>query len=444
MTRIARDRTVPVAFVGAGPGGSGPLVCAAQQGRLGELLDRGALVLDRAPSFASAGTIGRYALNADSHGTSFLECLDNEQARRELSVDELPAETLALERYRHGHPALSLVGAHLARVGEALGRALERHPNSAFVPRTTLRRLTMLSGGEVGLETVGPGAGECRRYRCRSAVLALGGRQDLATVLAERIGRGPRLNELDDASIVLTEALLTPRGLAEAGRCLRGISAPRVLVIGSSHSAFSAAWALLRIDRVSWRPGSIRILQREAPRVFYPTRAAAHADGYRVAGDDVCPRTQRVHRLGGLRGDGRELWRAITGRPGAPAEDRVELISLQDALDASALWKDADLIVPAFGYRARTVPVVDELGARLRLAAEVGEPLVDGDCRLRLAGGGSLPRLFGIGMACGFRPSGPMGGEPSFRGQTNGVWLYQNGIGARVLAGIGAVLAEAA
>jgi hypothetical protein len=26
-----------------------------------------------------------------------------------------------------------------------------------------------------------------------------------------------------------------------------------------------------------------------------------------------------------------------------------------------------------------------------------------------------------------------MGGEPSFDGQTNGLWLYQNDVGARVL-----------
>jgi hypothetical protein len=34
-----------------------------------------------------------------------------------------------------------------------------------------------------------------------------------------------------------------------------------------------------------------------------------------------------------------------------------------------------------------------------------------------------------------------MGGEPSFRGHTNGVWLYQHHIGAQVYDEIGAVLA---
>jgi len=80
---------------------------------------------------------------------------------------------------------------------------------------------------------------------------------------------------------------------------------------------------------------------------------------------------------------------------------------------------------------------------RLALAGDAGRPSVDGDCRLVTADGAPVPRLFSLGLASGFLPSGEMGGEPSFRGHTNGVWLYQNRIGARVLAGLEAVLAEA-
>jgi hypothetical protein len=42
----------------------------------------------------------------------------------------------------------------------------------------------------------------------------------------------------------------------------------------------------------------------------------------------------------------------------------------------------------------------------------------------------------GIGLAAGFIPSGALGGEPSFRGQTNGIWLWQNGVGAMIFAAL--------
>jgi hypothetical protein len=54
-------------------------------------------------------------------------------------------------------------------------------------------------------------------------------------------------------------------------------------------------------------------------------------------------------------------------------------------------------------------------------------------CRLLDARSAPITGLFGIGMASGFVPGGSMGGEPSFHGHTNGVWLYQNDIGARIL-----------
>jgi len=57
--------------------------------------------------------------------------------------------------------------------------------------------------------------------------------------------------------------------------------------------------------------------------------------------------------------------------------------------------------------------------------------LWDNSCRQR-----SRLKGVGIGLAAGFRPSGELGGEPSFRGQTNGIWLWQNGVGAIVVSGL--------
>jgi hypothetical protein len=63
-------------------------------------------------------------------------------------------------------------------------------------------------------------------------------------------------------------------------------------------------------------------------------------------------------------------------------------------------------------------------------------PLVDGRCRVLDAGGSPLPHLFAIGLAAGFVPQGRLGGEPSFRGQANGLWLWQSDVGGLIVDAI--------
>jgi hypothetical protein len=47
--------------------------------------------------------------------------------------------------------------------------------------------------------------------------------------------------------------------------------------------------------------------------------------------------------------------------------------------------------------------------------------------------GNPISGLFGIGLAAGFVPRGKLGGEPSFVGQANGLWLWQNDIGSIIV-----------
>lgn len=152
---------------------------------------------------------------------------------------------------------------------------------------------------------------------------------------------------------------------------------------------------------------------------------------------DVCPVTGRVHRLSGLRMAGRDLLRRVWGLGESAPEPRVRIVPLGGMSPASlqSVLTGASVVVPAFGYRPRTVPVLDADGP-VRLRAHTGPraPLVDDRCRVLRADGAPVPGLLGIGLASGFVPSGPrLGGEPSFRGQTNGLWLYQNGVGSIVL-----------
>jgi hypothetical protein len=134
---------------------------------------------------------------------------------------------------------------------------------------------------------------------------------------------------------------------------------------------------------------------------------------------------------------GRELLQRVLGVGGRPPEDRVSVCPLpvQSPAAVRALLDGADLVVPAFGYRPTVVPMLDARGRAVSLAAGTPDaPLVDARCRLRDARGEVIPGAYGIGLASGYVPRGAsLGGEPSFRGQTNGLWLYQHDVGRLLL-----------
>jgi hypothetical protein len=100
---------------------------------------------------------------------------------------------------------------------------------------------------------------------------------------------------------------------------------------------------------------------------------------------------------------------------------------------SSAGFKDVDLVVLAIGFSANTVPYFRGT-ERVPLLAERGDRarLVDQESRVLDAEGHALPNAWGIGMGSGYVPRG----EPSFRGQTNGLWLYQNDTGAVIVDAI--------
>src|SRR5579862_1822213 len=157
-------------IMGAGPGGTGPLVWAAQQGRLGDWLGDGIAVVDRTD--AIGGTIGRYIINSDSLGGAYLECLDAPLARPFFGCLRDHAVTRELERWRAGFPPLSLVGAYLARLGKQIEEALRASSRSAFLSQREIRALHLHRDGSVAAETII--AGETQWLEARTAIMALG------------------------------------------------------------------------------------------------------------------------------------------------------------------------------------------------------------------------------------------------------------------------------
>ena len=175
-------------------------------------------------------------------------------------------------------------------------------------------------------------------------------------------------------------------------------------------------------------------------------RSAALDDLYDVAPGDICPRTQRVNRMGGLRGFGREMWRQVAQRPRTTPEARVVSIDMRrlSTDELGTMIAEAALVVPSFGYRSAMLPVFDADGARLSLNADLGGVAVGEQSRLLLGDGTSVPNLFGIGLGTGYKLPPSMGGEPNFDGQANSLWLYHNDIGAIIYRAIHELMREPA
>jgi hypothetical protein len=411
-----------------------PLLAAHRRGRLADLLKEGVTVVERSGSVGE-GTIGRWCINSDSTAFTFADCLagppDSELA--ELRNHPLTKEFVEIG---DGTVPLRRAGEFLGLIGKAMNEVIEASPNGRVLKgyravstqRTTTGWLILTKDVETGRE---------HTIDSRNVILATGASQPVERLRSERVA-GVNLVERCGERLVQSSDVVNTAGFAAVAARLAGLGRPpRVAIVGGSTSAAAVAFALLnRMPEVTFGPNGLTILHRRELRIFYPNVEAALADGYTEFGpDDICPVSKRVFRLSGFRLDSRELIMRARGIGGRPAEPRLQLhrLGVDDAASL-ALLDDADLVIAALGYRPHALPVFDQEGRAVTLQSETGPQarLVDNYCRVMDAAGNPLPHLFAIGLAAGFVPYGKLGGEKSFRGQANGLWLWQNDVGAMI------------
>jgi hypothetical protein len=83
----------------------------------------------------------------------------------------------------------------------------------------------------------------------------------------------------------------------------------KIVIVGGSHSAFSAAWICLNKLTVFNSEFQIYIIHRTAIKVFYATKKEADKDKYHDY--DAPNKCGQIHPFGGLRGDAKDLYRSI-------------------------------------------------------------------------------------------------------------------------------------
>jgi len=430
---VQANRVDAVLVVGGGPAGTALLTAASKQGRLAALAQAGLIVVERDDALGG-GRLGRYAITSDSTAETFLSAVkDTPHPELAALIDHPAARQVARSVGALGvplveaGPLLRVTGDRLAQIVAANGGRVatghavidaRRQPDGGWVSR--VRRLS---------------DGAVNEHRSRTIVIATGGHQPLDRLVAANVAGAP-LYRLADGRLMQSDELLTLGGLDRAADLLRDKRNPKVVVVGGSTSALASIALMLRSrPGIAFGAGGITLLHRRPLRPFYHSAEAAHADNFRDFGDDdICPVSGFVYRLGGFRLEARELVLRMLQVDGRAPDPRVASHRIgDDEAAARRMIEEADLVIGALGYRPYALPLFDIAGAPIALAAHDGRAMVDRHCRVLDAHGQPIPGVFGIGLAAGFVPWGRLGGEASFRGQANGLWLWQNDVGQMIV-----------
>ncbi|WP_026359812.1 DegT/DnrJ/EryC1/StrS family aminotransferase [Sphingomonas sp. PR090111-T3T-6A] len=429
-----RDRVLGAVVVGGGPGGTALLCAAGKAGRLDALARAGIAILDRGTAIG-AGELGRYAITSDSTAETFLTA-DNALPVGLGIAEEAVGRAIAEHKGALGVP-LPKVGAYLDRLGTVLAQRLaalggdiltghevvSAQQTADGLWRTRARRVA--DGGSIELLS-------------RSLIVATGGHQPPIRLVEQKVA-GASLVERCGDRLIQSGTLLAEGGLEAIRERLPQDRPVRIAIVGGSTSAVTAAVRLLKANpALSLGPQSVTLLHRRPLRPFYPSAESARADGYSDFGpDDICPISGFVYRLGGFRLEAREAVIHALGIGGRIGDPRLRLHQLAGEDDAAAagILDEADLVVAALGYQPHALPLIDARGRAIRLRCEgpVRGPMVDDLCRVVDTDAMPVPGVYGIGLAAGFVPRGKLGGEASFRGQANGLWLWQNDVGQLIV-----------
>jgi hypothetical protein len=421
--------------VGGGPAGTALLIAASRAGLLPGLSAQGLTIIDNGTTLGGGGLHG-HAINGDSTAKTFLSAVAP-SAGPELAALASHVTAMAIAGRMgsgEGEPVpLKDVAAFMDVLAADLSGRVAAAGGTVLLQTTALQARRRADGAWV-TDVAAPG-GAVRSLVSRNVVLATGGQQTTDRLLGETLA-GRTFASLCHGRLVASGDLIAHGGAEAVIERLRTITAPRIAVLGSSTSAVAACRLLLnRGERLRLGHGSLTLLHRRPLRLFYPSQEEALADGYSdFTQADICPVSGFVYRLGGFRMEARELVARALRVGGRVPDTRLRLQRIVDAADADAAstLAQADLVIHALGYRPRALRVLDEQGQPIRLASDAGAPLVNGRGQIRDAGGQPVPGLFALGLASGFVPSGALGGEPSFSGQANGLWLWQNDVGRMI------------
>jgi hypothetical protein len=430
VNSTAYRRTLAAVVVGAGPAGIAPLVAARRKGMLDALLSGGIKIIERAPALGS-GQIGNYVVRSDSFADSFLKAIDLDDTTLNLRalLDTRAGRYLDAQR---GKPvSLAVVGCFLAEMASAIRESLSARGQDPFVTGVEAFRADRQLDGSWVTRCRNPD-GSTDAFNSRNIVIATGADEPSRRLYAEKVAGRPLLPRFIAKTI--QSSMFLGSQAEQKLEALTSIHPIRkVAIVGGSHSAIASAFKCMHHPHTGLLDCQlITVLHRNPLRLTYASPEAAVTDGYTAFDPaDICPKTGRVFPLAGFRSDSRDLLRQYWGLGGLKRDSRLHVLQLDEAVytQANQVLEEADLVIAALGYRPRALPLFDHRGDQLPLHCEIGtNPMVDNKSRILDSTGRVIRGAFGIGLSAGYPLAGTHG-ESSFRGEANGLALWQTEIG---------------
>jgi hypothetical protein len=458
-----------VIFCGAGASGTGLLVAAAQHGFLEAIAERGGIVAFE-KSNNTGGMLANTRIPSNSFASVFTECLPG--LKKYFGEDcpqikELEASEEVSTIVNVGKEALELtiVGSFLKKLGSVIWDRSSQISKCELNLEHEIIAIKVL-GGDNGLEvTARSSQGIVTVRKSKKVLISMGGIQNLDVIETIPIHKTITMAMCRSKLVVshtvvqrpdlVTQMLLSNvltlkanagkktedgegKQHAKRQKVLRNkISAKNpVVIVGGSHSAWAAAFNL--IDKISkdvdFENGSIVILHRSPIRMYYGSLAEAQAAGYKIdPAKDVCPLTGRVNRYGGLRYHVNTLAKTVVL---SGTEKRIRTVHIGAQAGEAAikqLFDDAVLVVAAIGYAARVPNIVDADGKKITLHSSFGQLTTNPKGQCSTQEGSLLPDILAYGLGAGQFTNPDVGGEESFAGRVDGVWLYMNDMGKVLL-----------
>jgi hypothetical protein len=352
----------------------GLVVAADRMRALGPLLDNGLMFLERAPDrSAAARRRFPWRILSNSPGREFLESIRADGAFSEVLASHAAVRIAARPHWPVWLPDVAEV---LNQVGDTLEQLCAGHAASTVLYGAEVESVTVEADGTFTAH----GTGATPLLNSRYLVVATGADERVA----EAAGLAPPGAVVVPSGAILAGDLGPVAAAIDAGR--------RVVIVGSSHSAFGVAHVLLRDLGPRTANGQLIIGHRGAVPLFFTSAAEARHEGIDPQLDEICPDTGAVNRFNGLRAQAKDLYRHV--RDGV--ERRVRIVHAQEV---EPDWAVSDpLLVAAAGYSPRPV--------RLRFMRPSGPTFtsielgtcVDDRCRLVTESGRTVPGAYGIGI----------------------------------------------
>lgn len=417
-----------VVIIGGGPAGIGVLSCLY---RLSLSASAPPLKLCMVEALATdkAGRLAHYNISSDTRAEKFLSCLEG-LPETILQDAKFSALIESIKNYGAGAMPLHLAGKFYRRLGILLQRDMQCNGQLELHSHTqALKAVWQDSHWEINTRSM---EGE-NTIKSQHIVMACG-----ASEAKDRIDMVLHSYGLCCASIKafqLSSNLLKSDTHNPTFEHLRTLRAPKVIIIGGSHSAISTAGKLL-LENIVFRSGGIEILHRSEMQATFETPEDAKNAGLTAFdANDICPITGRVFALKGFRLDARDLFMSVKGYNGNKAEKRVKLTAIETLSrdNVKRILKSADLVISALGYDPDYIPIYPAQNSPsydLHAARYVNQ-----NSQLLAANGRAIPNCYALGLATNYDLSGRFG-EPSFTGQANGLVLWHKDIGMDIAASL--------